>query len=656
MLFRRFALLALLPFAASADDGVPTLQEFFRHSEFRDIQISPDGKHLAATVPDEDTQALVIFTRENRKVTGVARFDDGRQVASFRWVSSKRVVFTMNDRLGSLVRPVPRGELLFMDVNGKDRAAYAGGTRASNLTHVPLEDSDHVIVTDYLPSQRREEADTVLYRVNAKTAQGRVLAYSPVPNAYFLVDHEGNPRVAAGARGYLKGEVHYYNAESKSWTLIYEQAKSERVMRPVRMHPDGVRFYAVVSEASGPDGVYLVSPAGELELIARDEVSDPTMPVLSTDGTSLVAVDFLAATPRRHYVDPTHPDAKLLAGLEKAFPDQWVSLTSATRDGRLVVFEVGGDRNPGAFYLFDRKTGQAGYLAARNDWIAAEKLGTMQPVKVTARDGMVIHGWLTLPPGIKEAKNLPLIVNPHGGPHGPFDMWGYQRDVQLLATRGYAVLQPNFRGSGGFGRAFEEAGYGQWGGSMQDDVTDVTQWAIKTGLADPERICLYGGSYGAYASLMGVAKEPDLYRCAMGFVGVYDLAMMFRRGDIRESESGVDYMEHVLGRDPAQLAARSPAQLAERITVPLMIVAGEKDRRTPPAQSELLVKNLKAAGKGDLVEHFWVEDGEGHGFYKVENNVKLYGTMLAFFEKHIGEEAAKKRRGSVADGEIPNSP
>jgi dipeptidyl aminopeptidase/acylaminoacyl peptidase len=656
MLFRRLSLLALLPFAAAADTTSPTLEEFFRHAEFRDIQISPDGKHLAATVPDEDTQALVVFTREKRKVTGVARFEDEREVAAFRWVSSSRLAFTMNDRVGSLVRPVTRGELLFMNVNGKDRAAYAGGTRASQLTHIPLEDSEHVIVTDYLPSQRREEVDVVLYRVNAKTAQGRVLAYSPVPNAFFLVDNEGNPRVAAGFRGYQKGEVHYYNAESKSWTLVYEQAKSARNMFPLRMHPDGVRFYATVSEASGPDGLYLVNPAGELELVVRDEVSNPTMPVFSTDRSALIAVDFLAATPRRHYVDPSHPDAKLLAGLEKAFPDQWVTLTSSTRDGQMVVFQVSSDRNPGSFFLFDRKSGQASYLAASNDWIPAEKLGAMQAVTITARDGTSIHGWLTLPPGTKEAKNLPLIVNPHGGPHGPFDMWGYQRDVQLLATRGYAVLQPNFRGSGGFGRAFEEAGYGQWGGTMQDDVTDATQWAIKTGLADPERICLYGGSYGAYASLMGVAKEPDLYRCAMGFVGVYDLDMMFRRGDIRESESGTDYMKHVLGSDPAQLAARSPAQQAAKITVPLMIVAGGKDRRTPPAQSELLVDKLKEAGKGDLVEHFWVEKGEGHGFYKVENNVKLYRTMLAFFDKHIGEEAAKKRRGTVTVGEISNSP
>ena len=634
---RNWLLCSLLAASPALLAAPPSIEDFFRYMEFRDIQISPDGKHLAATVPDENTQALVVFTREKRRITGVARFDDEREVSSFSWASSKRLAFTMNDRLGSLVRPMTRGELLFMDINGKDRAAYAGGNRYSALTHALPKDQDHVVVTDYLPSTRREETETVLYRVNAKTAQGRVLAYSPVPNAMFLVDRDGNPRVAAGSRGYNRGEVHYYEADSKSWKLIYEQAKSEQDMFPVRMHPDGVRFFALITHESGPSGAYLVAPDGSRELIARDEVSDPTTPVYSTDGNDLIAIDFLAADPKRVYVDPAHPDAKLLAGLEKAFPGQWVNLTSSTLDGNLVVFLVSSDRNPGEFYLFDRKQGRATYLAARAQWIDPERMGVMKPIRFAARDGVEIHGWLTLPPGVKEAKNLPLIVNPHGGPHGPYDSWGFQRDVQLLASRGYAVLQPNFRGSGGFGRAFERMGYREWGGTMQDDVTDATLWAIEQGIADKDRICLYGGSYGAYASLMGVAKEPDLYRCAMGFVGVYDLDMMYRRGDIRERDSGVEYLEEVLGRAEQELAKRSPAQQVERIKVPLMIVAGAKDRRTPPAQSELLVKNLKAAGKASLIEDFYVEKGEGHGFYKIENNVKLYSKMLAFFDRHIGQ-------------------
>lgn len=611
------------------------IENFFKHSEFRDIRLSPDGKYLAATVPDEETQALVVMELATRKVTGAARFTDSREVGSFTWASNTRLAFTMSDRVGGLVAPFARGELLFMDVRGRDRAAYAGGSRVSVLTNPLLDDDQHVIVTDYVPGNRREEADTVLYRVNVRTARGSVVAYSPVPNARFLVDFDGNPRVAVGERGFRRSEVHYYDADQSSWRLIYEQAKSEQDLTPLAMHPDGVRFYARRTEAAGPSGIYLVDPTGTMELVVNDAVSDPGGFVSSLDGRELIAVDFLAATPRREYLNPQHPDARLLAGLEQAFPDHWVNLVSGTKDGRLAVFLVTSDREPGQFFLFDRENGRATYLASRSDWVKSEQMAKMQPVQFKARDGLTIHGWLTLPNGV-EPRGLPLIVNPHGGPHGPYDRWGFNADVQLLASRGYAVLQPNFRGSGGFGRAFEEAGYREWGGTMQDDVTDATKWAIEQGIADPERICLYGASYGAYASLMGVAKEPELYRCAMGFVGVYDLEMMYRRGDIRERTAGNEYLEQVLSRSSAELAARSPAQLAERIQVPVIIVAGGRDRRTPPAQSELMVEQLKKAGKGHLVEEFWVERGEGHGFYKVENNVRLFSTMLNFFDRHIG--------------------
>lgn len=634
-MMRLLSALVLAGVLAPAAAEVP-IESFFKHSEFRDIQLSPDGKYLAATVPDEETQALVVMELATRKVTGAARFSDSRQVGSFAWASNTRLAFTISDRAGGLVAPVRRGELLFMDVRGRDRASYAGGSRSSVLTNPLLDDDQHVIVTDYLPGNRREEADTVLYRVNARTARGSVVAYSPVPNARFLVDNDGSPRVAAGGRGFRRGEVHYYDADQSSWRLIYEQAKSEHDLTPIAMHPDGVRFYALRTESEGPSGIYLVDPVGTMELVVNDAVSDPGGFVESLDGRELIAVDFLAATPRREYVNPQHPDARLLAGLEQAFPNQWVNLVSGTKDGRLAVFLVTSDRDPGQFYLFDRESGRATYLASRADWIKADQMAQMRPVKFTARDGLTIHGWLTLPNGV-EPRGLPLIVNPHGGPHGPYDRWGFNADVQLLASRGYAVLQPNFRGSGGFGRAFEEAGYREWGGTMQDDVTDATLWAIEQGIADPERICLYGASYGAYASLMGVAKEPRLYRCAMGFVGVYDLEMMYRRGDIRESSSGNEYLEHVLSRSSAELAARSPAQLVDRIEVPIMIVAGGRDRRTPPAQSELLVAQMKKAGKEHLVEEFWVERGEGHGFYKVENNVRLFSTMLRFFDRHIGE-------------------
>lgn len=614
------------------------VKDFWKLAEFDQIRISPDGKHLAATVPDEETRALVVFTRKDRKIVGVARFTDKRQVGAFAWVNNERLAFTMSDRDGRLVRPQPRGELLFMRIDGKEQAAYAGGNRGSLLTRTLRDGSDYVVVTDFAPSQRREQVDVILYRVNAKTAKSQRIAFSPVPNAGFVVNRDGEPRVAFGSRGYEKGEIHYYDADTKSWRKILSQEETDDQITPMEMHSDDERFYATVAEKTGPHGLYLINADGERELVARDEVANPSGLTRSLDGKEVIAVEFNATNFRRQYLLPDHADAKLLKSLSNSFPGQIVEFSNATLDGNTVVFTVRSDRNAGEFYLYERDSGKATYLASSRQWLDPELMSEMKLVSFDARDGRKIYGWLTVPKG-SDGKNLPLIVNPHGGPHGPYDDWNFSMEIQLFASRGYAVLQPNFRGSGGFGREFEESGYRQWGGTMQDDVTDATLWAIKEGIADKDRVCIYGASYGAYASLMGVAKEPDLYKCAIGFVGVYDLATMYKRGDIRERDSGVDYLEEILGREESELVARSPARQVDKIKVPLVIVAGGEDRRTPPKQSEILADALEGAGKKSLLETFYVQPGEGHGFYRVENNVKLYDTFLSFFDRHIGPKA-----------------
>lgn len=619
--------------------GEVPVANFFRHVEYESIQISPDGKNIAATVPEETGRALVILRREDRKVLSVARFTDDRDVSSFSWISKSRVAFTITDRVGSLVAPIPRGELFFMRVDGKDRAGYAGGKRITRLVARLQDIDDEAFVIDNVPSQRREEDDAFLYRVNPRSGKGQLIAQSPVPNATFLVDVlDGTPVMAWGSRGHRASEVHTYNKESKEWRQIYSERESGQVLRPLGMHPDGVRFYAALSEPQGPDGLYLVSVDGSRELVIRDEVSNPTGFQSTLDSRALLAVDFGAATPKRHYLLPKHPDAVLLKALERSFPGQRVNFINATLDRSLVVFIVSGDTNPGDFYLYDQSTKKAEYMASRAQWIDPESMASMQKVQFAARDDTIIHGWLTVPKG-QDPKNLPLIVMPHGGPHGVYDGKSFNSEVQLLASRGYAVLQPNYRGSGGFGRAFEEAGYREWGQKMQDDVTDATQWAIAEGIADRDRICLVGASYGAYAALMGVVREPSLYKCAAGFFGVYDLDLWFRRGDAKDSSFGVNYLEEVIGNDKSRLAQQSPAYLVNKIQVPLMIVAGEKDRRTPPVQSTKLVDALNRADKGSLVKTFFVQKGEGHGFYSVDNNVMLYTKLLEFLDSSFHRES-----------------
>jgi dipeptidyl aminopeptidase/acylaminoacyl peptidase len=259
-------------------------------------------------------------------------------------------------------------------------------------------------------------------------------------------------------------------------------------------------------------------------------------------------------------------------------------------------------------------------------------MASTQAMEFTSRDELTLHGYLTLPQG--KSKSVPLIVMPHGGPHGVRDYWGFDWEVQLLANRGYGVLQLNFRGSSGFGREFLESGYGQWGGTMQNDLTDATQALIDQGIADSKRICMFGTSYGGYAALMGAVKEPDLYRCVIGSAGVYNLPMMFKEGDISQSDSGLVYLKQALGQDQNQLKARSPAFNANKIKADILLIHGRKDKRAPIEQVESLTKALDKAGKP--YQYFEISN-EAHGYYDEANRSNVYSKVLKFLQQHLGQ-------------------
>jgi dipeptidyl aminopeptidase/acylaminoacyl peptidase len=250
---------------------------------------------------------------------------------------------------------------------------------------------------------------------------------------------------------------------------------------------------------------------------------------------------------------------------------------------------------------------------------------------VKVRDGVKIRGYLTTPNG--KSKNLPMIVLVHGGPHGPFDDYDFNYETQLLASRGYAVLQVNYRGSGGRGREFMVSGYRRWGHEMQNDITDAVKWAIGFGVADRNRICIYGGSYGAYAALTGAYREPDMFKCAVGLSGIYDLPLMFNRGDIKDLKSGVRYLNDVLGSDEADLRERSPVYNAEKIKAAVFLIHGKEDERAPFEHAKRMREALQKAGNPPE----WLsEGGEEHGIFNENHRARVYELMLQFFAKHIG--------------------
>ncbi|MCE3004982.1 MAG: S9 family peptidase [Xanthomonadaceae bacterium] len=641
------AALCAAPGAAMAD---ASMDQFLRHDQFVDVKLSPDGKYIAASMmTSADAGVLVILDRATLKPTGTMRLRGRTFVNDFDWANNERIVLTIAESQGSETNPAATGEIYATNWDGT-RQELLIGPRAGNdgrPTRRPrgiegasiidtLPNDDKNILVNVYPVGNDEGTYPKVERLNIYTGNRSVLSRAPVLNAQFLTDGRQQVRFAwaGGVATGSTAKLYYRKDNDAEWKLVNDESASGVAIWPTAFTADFKQAYLVADEKEGPDTVYLWDPETDTRTkVARDDNVDP-LGVLSNRLGVGYGVVFMDGEPRIENFDKTSPDAITLSTLLNSFPDRWVTITSYTADGKELTFRTWSDKDPGTYYLLDRDR-KATYMLGVRDWIDKDKMADKQPIQFKARDGLTIHGYLTVPPG-SDGKNLPMIVNVHGGPFGPYDSWGFDWEVQLLASRGYAVLQPNFRGSGNYGRQFTKLGYQQWGGTMQDDVTDATLWAIEQGIADKDRICIYGGSYGGYAAGMGIAKEPDLYRCAVGYVGVYDLGMLYTRGDIGQRDSGERFLAEAVGGGRENLNSRSPNKLVDRIKAPILLVAGGEDFRAPPEHSEVFHKSLQRAGK---TSELMIDDDEGHGFYKLDSRQAFYGRMLAWFDRYIGPKS-----------------
>ncbi|HEX2583733.1 MAG TPA: S9 family peptidase, partial [Steroidobacteraceae bacterium] len=350
--------------------------------------------------------------------------------------------------------------------------------------------------------------------------------------------------------------------------------------------------------------------------------------ITDLSGRRIVGVVTNLDKPEVHWVEEADRAAKIYRALGRGFSGQTISVVSTSHDGLKAIVFVHSDTNPGDYYLFDTQTMKADYFFAASKWINPNKMHAKEPFVFKARDGLELHGYVTRPG--KEGP-YPTVVLPHGGPIAR-DEWDYDWEVQLLASRGYAVLQLNFRGSDGFGMDFEKSGYREWGAKMQDDITDATHWAIDNKLTVPDRICIFGASYGGYAALMGAVREPTLYRCAIGYAGVYDLELMLSTGNVPQSRARRTSIDTMLGNDITQLHSRSPAYNAAQIQIPVLLIHGKEDKRADFVQA----KKMRAALEANHKEFEWMAlSREGHGVYDEETRREVYECILKFLDKHL---------------------
>lgn len=636
--------LLAVPSAAAVD-----VQAYVKKDRFKTIKISPTGEYFAATVPMEDRTALIIGRRADMKTTATLQFGKNSDILDLRWVNSERVVLSMAEKLGELEEPQPTGELYAVNADGgraENLVGYRVESRGAGTRIQPKKvEAVAAFLVDDLPGDDENviisvspfNADPYTRAEKMQVYSGRrdVVARVPVRNARFKTDHQGVVRFARGSGSDNVSKLYYRDDADTEWRLINDEAATDRVEIPLGFSGDDKTAYLQVEQPKGPDVIVAMDIAsGIRKEVLRDDNSDPAGIVRESGNSAPIGAFFMDGKPRTAFFDDTAPEARLYRSLEAAFAGEAVVITSQSSDGRFALVQTHSDRNPGDFYVFDTVAKNATHLISRRSWFDPAQMAPMRAIELIARDGLELHGYLTTPRG-SDGKNLPLIVLPHGGPIGLRDDWGFSDEPQMLAAAGYAVLQVNFRGSAGYGRAFTQAGAREFGGKMQDDVTDATRWAIQQGIADPRRICIYGASHGGYAALMGAAKEPGLYQCAAGYVGIYDLPQ--RHGELsRAAESNKTWANEWIG-EVDNLAATSPARLAGQIKVPVFLAAGGEDEIAPIEHSKKMEQALRKAGVP--VETLYY-DTEGHGFYVEEHQREYYTRLLEFLARYLGGKTA----------------
>ncbi|MEY3367334.1 MAG: hypothetical protein RI973_489, partial [Bacteroidota bacterium] len=581
-------LLALM----AADQGRSTYQveDFFRLPEKNRYQLSPDGKLFSWLGPHE--RRLNLFVQE----TGLAsprRLTDikDRDIAWYFWKGNDQLVFA-KDEGGN-----ENFHLYAVGVNGGDtrRLTPYEGVRI-NLIDDLEEQEDEIVIE----MNKNNPALFEPYRLNIHTGELRQLAVNDnesEPLDSWMTDHEGRIRIASRLSGGTNTSLLYRNDEADDFKVVLTTDFRESVS-PLFFDFDNPQVVYAASNV-GRDKSAIV----KLDLLSGTETGAPIFSHPDVDVTHMsyslkkrVPTLVTYNTDKRHFHFLDETTRQLYARLEQALPGYEVVTAGKNRAEDKFMIRTYSDRSLGAYYLFDLEKDELTLLSVVSPWLDERDMAQMKPVSYTSRDGLVIHGYLTLPPNV-EPVNLPLVVNPHGGPWVR-DHWGYNPEVQLLASRGFAVFQMNYRGSTGYGRKFWEAGFRQWGRSMQDDITDGVYWLIEQGIANPGAVAIYGGSYGGYATLAGVTFTPQLYACAIDYVGVSNL-FTFMNTIPPYWKPYLEMMYEMVGnpeKHKDEMYAASPIFHTEKIRTPLFVVQGANDPRVNIAESDQIVTALRRRG------------------------------------------------------------
>lgn len=601
------------------------VEDFFRNPSAFGFRISPNGQQIAVLKSWKSRLNVFVYPVEYPDRVKQITFVEKRDIRSVHWKGNSHLIFEQdtngdeNDHV--FVVNVETSEL-------KDLTPYAG-TKAGLADDLAEVSDTDVLITH---NQRNKELFDV-YRVNILTGAIQMVAENKYNIESWLIDHTGAVRGGSASDG-VNSVFYFEKTKGSGFKPIFKTGFRNN-FSPFAFTADNKNLYAVSNLGRNLKAIIEIDPEKPIKPGAgkviyshpRYDVEDATY---SEVRKSLGSVTLI--TDRRE-ITFLHPqDQKDWTYLRSLFPKDSLALANESKDERFWVIRSLSDISRGAYYVYDRQERKLTSLGEVSPWIQPELMSEMKTVHFKSRDGLDIEGYLTLPRG-HEGKKLSVVVNPHGGPWAR-DEWGFNPEVQFLASRGYAVFQLNFRGSTGYGRKFWEASFKQWGKNMQNDITDGVKWLIKKNYADPKKVCIYGGSYGGYATLAGVTFTPDLYACGVDYVGVSNL-FTFMKTIPPYWKSFLDMMYVMVGnpeKDKVLLHSASPVFYVNQIKAPLFVAQGANDPRVNKAESDQIVEALRKRG---VSVEYMVKDNEGHGFRNEENRFDFYRAMEKFFAKYL---------------------
>jgi dipeptidyl aminopeptidase/acylaminoacyl peptidase len=658
MIFRSLCLAAACALFLAPAHGadLPPAVQFFENPAFGDAVLSPDARSLAVRVAGKGSrERLAVLDIASNTAKVVAEFEDV-DVRHVEWISDNRLVFTTFDWRWTPGDKRHAPGLYAVDKDGKrflqliTRTAVVGTDGrpllpwfAHKLDQPGKQDSEFIYVE--LPQYKGyPNIDYVdLLKVNTLTGKATPVK-RPEGTTNWMLDHNGEPRLAVSVQR-DEARIAHRDPDGSWRTIGTGKVFAHNNPQPLGFGPDGT-LYARALKDGDKMALYTVDLTNA-KLSAK--------PVLSLDGydfsgrlitgnNTLLGVTYDGEAAGTHWLDPSM--AAVQKAVDALLPDTVNQITVAARPHAPVVLVASfSDRKPVSYRLFNHQSGELNKVGESHPKIQPSQMGSQATVRYKARDGLEIPAYLTLPAG-SNGKNLPLVVLVHGGPFVRGGHWGWNGQSQFLASRGYAVLEPDFRGSAGYGAAHHKAGWKQWGLAMQDDLADGAKWAIAQGIADGKRICLVGGSYGGYATAMGLIKDPELFKCGVAFAAVTDLNLLYDghwsfESDMRDIYKNYGFKQYVGDpvADAEQFKATSPLKQAARLKQPLLLVHGTDDARVPLYHFNQFRDALKAANAPlETIEY----KGEGHGLSLIENRVDFWTRTEQFLDRHIGPAASAK--------------